>query len=110
MGLRARAAEPPGRRGHGGHRRVLAGRRRHDVATAKYDGRQGIYGGNWSGPVFVLTRDPAEMVVHVAPLLLGDGVRLYGGGGESPRVDLERIALEDSGQQVSVRYRVEGTG
>lgn len=31
-----------------------AGRRRHDVATRLYDGVAGIYGGDWSGPVYVL--------------------------------------------------------
>ena len=40
------------RRGTGA---ILAGRRWYDVATAKYDGVAGIYGGAWSGPVFVLT-------------------------------------------------------
>jgi hypothetical protein len=37
---------------------ILAGRRWHDVAMAPYDGVAGIYGGRWSGPVFVLTRPP----------------------------------------------------
>lgn len=133
---------------------ILAGRRWYDVATARYAGRAGIYGGNWDGPVFVLTHHPPEapadseiaflttgfeaahataaeaagdkqlelfgasiarqaidarlldeIVVHVAPVLLGDGVRLYGGPG-APRVDLERTTLEDQGDQISVRYRV----
>ena len=133
---------------------ILAGRRWYDVATAKYGGRRGIYGGAWSGPVFVLThRPPAEpedaeitflttdfagaldtareaagdkhvelfgatiarqaieanlldeIVVHVAPVLLGDGVRLYGADPAS-KVDLERTALRDLGGQVSLRYRV----
>jgi dihydrofolate reductase len=133
---------------------ILAGRRWYDVATERYDGRRGIYGGKWEGPVFVLTHDPPErhddsgitfltggfdaalataveaaggkhaelfgasiarqameaglldeIVVHVAPVLLGDGVRLYGGPG-APRVALERSTLEDQGDQISVRYRV----
>ena len=133
---------------------ILAGRRWYDVATARYDGRAGIYGGRWEGPVFVLTHDPPErnedagitfvtddfegahatageaagekhlelfgasiarqaieaglldeIVVHVGPVLLGDGVRLYGGSG-APRVDLERATLENPGDQVSLRYRV----
>ena len=133
---------------------ILAGRRWYDVATERYDGRAGIYGGRWDGPVFVLTHDPPdrnddpgitfirddfvgahataaeaagekhvvlfgasiarqaieaglldEIVVHVAPVLLGDGVRLYGRPG-APRVDLERATLEDQGDQISVRYRV----
>jgi dihydrofolate reductase len=134
---------------------ILAGRRWHDVATAKYSGRRGIYGGKWDGPVFVLTHRPPEdpedpeityldteledavatarqaagsknleifganvaaqcldaglideMVVHVAPVLLGDGVRLYGVAGERTPVELERTELDESSQLASLRYRV----
>ena len=134
---------------------ILAGRRWHDVATAKYNGRRGIYGGKWEGPVFVLTHRPPEdpedaeitfldgelenavatakqaagdgnleifganlaaqcldaglideIVVHVAPVLLGDGVRLYGVAGERRPVELERTELDQSGQVTSLRYRV----
>jgi dihydrofolate reductase len=134
---------------------ILAGRRWHDVATAKYSGRRGIYGGKWDGPVFVLTHRPpespedpeitflegsldeavttarqaaggknleifganlaaqcldagliGEMVVHVVPVLLGDGVRLYGVAGERTPVELERTELEESGQLASLRYSV----
>jgi dihydrofolate reductase len=111
---------------------ILGGRRWYDVATAKYDGVAGIYGGRWTGPVFVLTHRPGddptvtflsdglekavtraseaargknvvifgantaqqcleaglldEIVIHLAPVLLGEGVRLYGPG---PQVELE---------------------
>ena len=135
---------------------ILAGRRWHDVAMARYDGRSGIYGGAWTGPVFVLTHRPPdappdpgitflsdgiqnavataraaaegknlgifgantaqqclethlldELVVHVAPLLLlGDGVRLYGGGPGVHRVELQRTALAESGQVTDLRFRV----
>jgi dihydrofolate reductase len=134
---------------------ILAGRRWYDVATAKYDGRQGIYGGTWDGPVFVLTHRPPdapedpgitflqtdveeavatakeaagdknleifganlaaqtlgaglidEIVVHVAPVLLGGGVRLYGTLPDHRRVELERTELDESGQQTSLRFRV----
>jgi dihydrofolate reductase len=131
---------------------IVAGRRWYDVATRKYGGAGGIYGGSWSGPVFVLTTrsapdDPTvtflsggienaiatareaaagksvglfganvarqaleaglvdEVVVHVAPVLLGDGVRLYGGSGAA-RVDLERTGLAESGGVVDLRFRV----
>ena len=132
---------------------ILAGRAWHDVAMERYDGVAGIYGGAWSGPVFVLTNRPDdqpgegvtfisgriedavattkeaaggrdievfgasiatqvleaglldEIVVHVAPLLLGDGVRLYGLPG-SKRVGLERVELAASGQLSSMRFRV----
>jgi dihydrofolate reductase len=150
--------------GHGGHSAladdtrdatgaILAGRRWYDVASERYDGVNGIYGGAWTGPVFVLTHRPEELaeddsvtavsgpleralkvateaagglavgifgadvarqcleadevdeiVVHVAPVLLGDGVRLYGGG--APRVDLERIDHPDGEQVMDLRYRV----
>jgi dihydrofolate reductase len=135
---------------------ILAGRRWFDVATERYNGRQGIYGGKWDGPVFVLTHrasdhdvsDPGvtlltgdfdravatareaagdrnleifganvaaqcldaglidEMVVHIAPVLLGDGVRLYGEAGSRARVDLELIDRADSGELQSLRFRV----
>jgi dihydrofolate reductase len=120
---------------------ILAGRRWYDVATGRYGGRAGIYGGAWTGPVFVLTHrldhdvsDPGipllsgdvtdavatalaaaeggnvgifgasvaqqclaaglvdELFVHLAPVLLGGGVRLYGGPG-SARVNLEPISV-----------------
>jgi riboflavin biosynthesis pyrimidine reductase len=46
-----------------------------------------------------------EIVVHVAPLLLGDGVRLYGASG-ADSVPLERVELASSGQLTSMRFRV----
>jgi dihydrofolate reductase len=134
---------------------ILAGRRWYEVASERYSGRQGIYGGAWEGPVFVLTHRPPddpsdpgitflsgdlpeavdtaqraadgknleifgadlaaqcldaglidEIVVHVAPVLLGDGVRLYGVAGERRQVELERTDLAESGQLTSLRFRV----
>jgi dihydrofolate reductase len=134
---------------------ILAGRRWHDVAMERYDGRRGIYGGAWSGPVLVLTNRPQdaspdpeirfvsgpiedavaaareaaggagrvgvfgasvarqcievglldEIVVHLAPLLLGEGVRFYGGSGAG-QVALERTALTRTGQLTNLRFRV----
>ena len=133
---------------------ILAGRNWYDAATERYSGRQGIYGGDWDGPVFVITHDPPadpadpeitflssgtrdavataskaageknleifgantarqcleerlidEIAVHVAPVMLGDGVRLHeapGGG----RVDLERIELAEAGALTDLRFRV----
>jgi dihydrofolate reductase len=127
---------------------ILGGRRWYDAAAAKYDGVAGVYGGRWTGPVFVLTHhpqdapdDPAvtflsdglpdavaraseaagaknvvifgantaqqclaaglldELVIHVAPVLLGDGVRLYGSPGATREVELE-------GQIADLRYTV----
>jgi dihydrofolate reductase len=126
---------------------IVAGRRWYDVATARYDGRQGIYGGRWDGPVFVLTHHPPEtsgdpgiafvsngihdavatareaaagkavgifgatiarqclaeglideLVVHVAPVLLGDGVRFHDAPGA------ERIRLQ--GDVADLRFHV----
>jgi len=133
---------------------ILAGRRWHDVGMERYQGRAGIYGGEWSGPVLVLTHEPPsdppdpaitflsghiedavaagrdaaagkglvifgagiarqaldaglvdEIVVHIAPVLLGAGVRLYGDGG-APTVKLERIDATLSPQLTDLRFRV----
>ena len=123
---------------------ILGGRGWYDAATPRYDGVAGIYGGRWSGPVFVLTHRPLEdekvtplagdvgdavetardaaggknvevfganvadqclaaglideIVVHLAPVLLGDGVRLYGRPG-APTIRLD-------GERTSHRFRV----
>jgi dihydrofolate reductase len=113
-----------------------------------------IYGGAWSGPVFVLTHHPPddeqdetitflsddiraavatarqaangkellilgasiarqcieaglidEILVHLAPILLGDGVRFFGYPGAAP-VELEAIAVSQAGQITNLRFRV----
>ena len=46
-----------------------------------------------------------EIVVHLAPVLLGDGVRLFGSPG-TERTNLERITLAQSGQLTDLRFRV----
>ena len=53
---------------------ILAGRRWYDVATERYNGRQGIYGGKWEGPVFVLTHraDDHDVSDPGITLLTGD--------------------------------------
>jgi dihydrofolate reductase len=133
---------------------ILGGRRWYDIAVEQYDGVDGMYGGSWNGPVFVLTSHPCdapadprvaflgggiedavatareaargadvvvfgagvarecldaglleELVVHLAPVLLGDGIRLYGGPGVAP-VGLERTAFDSSGQVTDLRFRV----
>jgi dihydrofolate reductase len=133
---------------------ILGGRGWYDVAARKYDGVDGIYGGAWTGPVFVLTNRPEdapddpkatflsagleealarareaaagrnveifganvarqcleageldEIVVHVAPVLLGDGVRLYGTP-PAEQIRLERTAVSETGRLVSLRYAV----
>jgi dihydrofolate reductase len=134
---------------------VLGGRRWYDAAQRSYDGVNGIYGGQWRGPVFVLTHRPPDdaaaesvtflstplpdavrtaleaasgnnvvifgadlarqclqarllddIVVHLAPVLLGDGVRLYDSTGTDP-VTLTRTALATTGQLTDLRFRVQ---
>jgi len=46
-----------------------------------------------------------EIVVHLAPVLLGDGVRLFGSPGQG-RIDLERTSVAQSGQLTDLRFRV----
>lgn len=142
---------------------ILGGRRWYDVAERSYDGVDGIYGGQWQGPVFVLTHRPPdetadaagavdavdarvtfvstslgdavaaartaaigknvvvfganlaqqclgeglldEIVIHLAPVLLGDGVRLFGPSGTGP-VALRRTVSAESGQITDLRFTV----
>jgi dihydrofolate reductase len=50
-----------------------------------------------------------EFVVHLAPVLLGDGVRLYGGEGDR-RIDLQRLSLGEGEQLTDLRLRVSRVG
>jgi riboflavin biosynthesis pyrimidine reductase len=45
-----------------------------------------------------------EILVHVAPVLVGDGVRLFDRPGGVP-VKLQRISSMDEGQTTVLRYR-----
>ena len=45
-----------------------------------------------------------EMLIHILPVLLGEGVRLFGEPGLQAR--LETLHASASGQLVNVRYRV----
>jgi dihydrofolate reductase len=132
---------------------ILAGRRWHDLAIERWEGRHGIYGGHWTGPVFVITHEPPaeppdpeitfvsdgidqaiaaareaaagrdvgilgantaqqavagglldELVIHLVPLLLGGGIRLFGPGLEPVR--LERLSAGLSGDATDLRFRV----
>lgn len=135
---------------------VLAGARTHGVGRrpALPEEAQGVYGGAWSGPVFVLTHHPPddehdphltflsgdivaavrtardaaegrsllvlgadvarqclaaglvdEILVHLVPILLGDGVRLFGGPGAAP-VALVTLSVSQAGQVANLRFRV----
>ena len=46
-----------------------------------------------------------EIVLHVAPVLLGGGVRLFGDEG-SGRIELERISVGEAEQLTDLRFRV----
>lgn len=76
----------------------------------------------WTGcPVFVLTHhapqdeeDPScvqeglidEIVVHLAPVLLGDGVRIFDCLGLTDAIRLETTDVSQSGQLVNLQFRV----
>jgi dihydrofolate reductase len=131
---------------------ILMGRRTYEVED-RY--RQGIYGGAWTGPYFVLTHDPPgavpdwmtgtfvdedieaavarateaaggkdvgilganlakqclehglldEIIIHLAPVLLGDGVRLFAAPG-GRRVRLEPTHVRRTGPLTDLRFRV----
>jgi dihydrofolate reductase len=136
---------------------ILGGRRWWDAAQQHYDGVDGIYGGRWHGPVFVLThrkRDDSEhdsvaflsvpldeavatarraaagkdvvvfganvaqqclaigvldeIVIHFAPVLLGDGVRLFEADGTEP-IYLTRAAIATTGQITDLRFQTAST-
>ena len=133
---------------------VLAGRRWYDLAMSRLGGTKGIYGGAWTGPVFVITHRPPgtpndqaitflsdginyavataiaaakgknvvlfgatvprqclaaslvdEILIHLVPILLGDGIRLYGGPSIG-QIKLERPHVGQSGQLTNLRFRV----
>ncbi len=46
-----------------------------------------------------------EILVHLSPILLGDGVRFYGSTG-SGQVDLKMIRVSCSGEVTNLRFRV----
>jgi dihydrofolate reductase len=86
--------------------RFLSGGVHHAVATAAAaEGRSvGIFGASVAGQCLQAGLLD-EVVVHLAPVLLGDGVRFHGGAGVA-RVDLERTAVAASGQVTDLCFRV----
>jgi dihydrofolate reductase len=136
---------------------IVGGRRWYDVAVRQFDGYDGIYGGQWKGPVFVLTHrhpdadaHPAitfvsglndaiaaakvaaagkavivfganvatqclraglldEIVIHLVPVLLGDGVRFVDASAVAS-VPLERTLVARSGQLTDLRFKVRRSG
>lgn len=47
-----------------------------------------------------------EILIHLMPVLLGDGVPLFGGRGPEVRTDLETLEVSATGQVVNLRYGV----
>src|SRR5262245_32986173 len=137
---------------------ILGGRRWYDVGVRKFDGYDGIYGGQWKGLVFVLAHRPPdavpypaitfisgsvsdsvatvkdaaagkagvifganlaaqclcaglldEIVIHLAPVLLGEGVRLYDTHCVAP-VQLKGTFVATSGQITDLRFAVRHAG
>ncbi len=77
------------------------------VATAQAaagDRDVGIFGASLSGQCLQAGLLD-EIVIHLAPVLLGGGVRLYGGG-DGRRIELERISLGEAEQLTDLRFRV----
>jgi dihydrofolate reductase len=130
---------------------IVMGRRTYEVEDRD---RPGIYGGMWTGPLFVVTHNPPEtapdwmtgtfvdgvedavaqakaavggrkvgllganvarqcldaglldeIVVQVAPILLGDGVRMLARPG-GQRIKLEKTTVAESGQLTDLGFRV----
>jgi dihydrofolate reductase len=50
-----------------------------------------------------------EMLVHLTPVLLGDGVRLFSHQGGLP-IRLERTSVQETGQLTALRFRVRREG
>jgi dihydrofolate reductase len=46
-----------------------------------------------------------EMVLHVAPVLLGGGVRLFAGEA-AERIELERISVDEAERLTDLRFRI----
>lgn len=66
-----------------------------------------VAGGANVGQQYLLAGLLDELEVHVVPLILGDGVRLFDGGhGGEPQPRLERIRVIDSPAVTHLRYRV----
>jgi dihydrofolate reductase len=133
---------------------ILAGRRGYDLGIRTGSGPEGIYGGRWTGALFVLTHRPPdasgdskitflsdatenavataraaaepqslgifgasiamqciehglldEIVIHLVPVLLGEGVRFYDAPGLG-QIPLERTLVSESGQITDLSFRI----
>lgn len=50
-----------------------------------------------------------EVLIHVAPVLIGDGIRVFSQKGMEP-VRLEKTAVSEAGQITNMRLRFAGQG
>ncbi|TIS76194.1 MAG: hypothetical protein E5W94_18575 [Mesorhizobium sp.] len=48
-----------------------------------------------------------EVLIHVAPVLIGDGIRLFSQNGMEP-VRLEKTEISEAGQITNMRFRFAG--
>lgn len=48
-----------------------------------------------------------EVLIHVAPVLIGDGIRLFSQNGMEP-VRLEKTEVSEAGQITNMRFRFAG--
>jgi dihydrofolate reductase len=63
-----------------------------------------IFGADVARQVLALGRLD-EIIVHIVPLILGGGVRLFGEA-QTPQVRLERTYIGTSGTLTDIRFRV----
>jgi dihydrofolate reductase len=86
---------------------LLSGSVTEAVATtlAAADGKNiGIFGANTAQQCLAAGLVD-ELFIDLAPVMLGDGIRLYGGHGAG-RVNLDPIGVAQSGQLTDLRFRV----
>lgn len=77
-----------------------------DAARARLGGQHLAGDGDEGAQARVaVARLPDELVVHVAPILLGGGIRLYGDGMQP--VALRLVDRVEAGQLTSLRLAVE---
>ncbi|HZD70038.1 MAG TPA: dihydrofolate reductase family protein [Actinomycetes bacterium] len=76
-----------------------------DTALEAADGKNLVLFGASIGRQCIERGLVDELLVHLVPVLLGDGLRLLQAPG-SQRVTLERIGLGQSGQVTDLRFRV----
>jgi dihydrofolate reductase len=77
------------------------------VATAQAaagDRDVGVFGGSLTGQC-LRAGMLDELVLHVVPVLLGDGVPLFGADGAGP-IDLERVSVGAAERLTDLRFRV----